>query len=62
MYYNLWHVERTFRISKSKIEITRDVPLHPTAPRDTCLHLLCSTEGLQGTGKAAETILSKYEC
>ena len=54
-YHNLWHVERAFRISKSKIEIR---PMfHFTRRRIEAHVCIC----LQGAGKTAETVPSKYE-
>ena len=57
-YSGLWQVERAFRITKGTLELrpmrcaerSRSIPFHPEAYQGSCLHLLCSKQGVQGIG------------
>lgn len=49
-YHNLWHVERAFRIAKSKIEIRSHVPFYTQTNRGPYMHLLRGFESIQRIG------------
>ncbi len=60
-YHNLWHVEKAFRIAKSKIEIRPMFHFTRKENRGACMHLLRRPESLQGTGEAAEAVGNQHE-
>lgn len=55
-YHNLWHVERAFRIAKSKIEIRSHVPFYTQTNRGPYMHLLRGFESIQGIGAYVESL------
>lgn len=55
-YHNLWHVERAFRIAKSKIEIRPHVSFYTQTHWGSYMHLLRGFESVQGIGAHAESL------